>query len=191
VIGGKYDWRRGVQGSRTPSLWETGHIFAASLGGSNYEPFNFIPQHSLANGDNSRWRRTESIASALTNSIFTNGMASDKCKVGLHLGLSYNPKPSNWPTAWPSTYTPTGGKYCIRLQTTKCAANLPADKGLVDVFVKFKDRAWSSIVASISGNCASTGKIRRISLCPCLSRLECRQILTTSGTRTCTFSRAF
>jgi hypothetical protein len=50
---------------RNRAKWETGHMIAASLGGSNTEPINFYPQHRVSNHQGARWGDAEMLALAL------------------------------------------------------------------------------------------------------------------------------
>jgi len=56
-----YFWQMGVMRSRIRDEWNSGHIIASSLGGSDEDPLNFVPQHH-SNNQHGRWRKVEGMA---------------------------------------------------------------------------------------------------------------------------------
>jgi len=78
------------KGKRPRKAWQSGHIVAFNLGGSNTEVLNFYPQQYQSNSSGGKWWRIELIAGAVRAWFEKATKVAAACPVQLQIAFDYN-----------------------------------------------------------------------------------------------------
>lgn len=135
VGGVAYFWHQGAARCRDRHEWNAGHIIASSLGGSDDDAGNFVPQHHSGN-QGGRWRKAEAIAAGLITMVrkqknwLGDSRVLDACPPLLRVVIAIIQFDYMYPVGLNSEflYVPSGGTYTVRLRK-ECKDRLMPGQG--------------------------------------------------------------